>query len=108
MNIFKKIQAYLALRSKIAEANALFANDGKRRFVMPVHNSLEVLSVDEALTLKKQGALAADLTRKTIYGACFYWTDTTNINPAAKGKMPKFEMQRRKPYYYKWFEKLHK
>lgn len=108
MNIFKKMIAYLAIRSKMIEANKKFKATGKRHFVIPVHGVLETLCVDEALTLKKQGVLPADLSKKTIYGASFYWSDTTSPNPAAKGAMPKYEYRRRRKVFYEWYERNHK
>ena len=107
MNIFKKFQAHLCLAAKQREADAKHRTDGKRYFVLPMHGTLQVINIEEALTLKKQGALPADLTNKTIYNACYYWSDTSSKHAAAKGAMPKFEQKRRKPYFYRWFESHH-
>jgi len=106
--LFIKLQAWLAYKSKCGEADALFKKDGKRRFVIPFNTGeMEVLTKEEALCLKKQNRLARDMSAKTIYGACFYFTDTNDQTSASKCRMPKIERDRRIQYYYTWFERHH-
>lgn len=102
------MQAWMAMRSKISEAEALFKKDGQRRFLIPFSDGLvDILTKDEAMTLKKQGLLARDLTAKNIYNACYYWTDTKVEHAASKGRIPKREYNRRYKAYVKWFERHH-
>lgn len=108
MNIIRKAQAYLALRAKQCEADAKHRADGKRYYVLPVHGTLQVVNIEEALTLKKQGSLPTDFSNKLVYGMAYYWSDTSSIHAAAKGAMPKYEMRRRRTYFYKWFDSNHK
>lgn len=105
---FLKVQAYLAFRARVIEARSLFAADGHRRFIIPfTDGTMEVLTQDEAIHLKDVGRLASDLSAKTIYGACFFFTATTNKHSRVQCEMPKIEVRRRKAYYYKWFIKHH-
>lgn len=105
---FIKLQAYLCLRSKIAEANARHKQDGKRYYVIPVKRTLQVVNIEEALTLKKQGSLPADFSNKLVYNIAYYWSDTKAPKPAAPGAMPSFEIKRRRQVFYRWFANNHK
>lgn len=109
MNILRKLQAYLAFKSVCSEADALFRKDGVRRFVIPFNDgTIEVLTASEALALKTEGHLAKDLTAKTLYGACYYFSATNNHNAKVKCAMPDREVKRRRQVYYRWFERHHK
>lgn len=109
MNIFKKLQAYLAIKSMYGKADALFQKDGVRRFVIPFNDgTMEVLTAKEALALKAEGHLAKDLTAKTLFHACYYFTDTTSATAKVKCAMPKREKERRRKVFYLWFDAHHK
>ena len=106
--IINRIQAYFALRSRVSEARALFRKDGKRRFVIPFNNgTMEVLTREQAMALKKEGHLASDLTPKLMYNACFFFTDTKELHNHVKCEMPQREFKRRRKSYYKWFDRHH-
>ena len=99
-----KIQAFIAMRAKIAEAKSLFHKDGERRFIVPFNDgTMDVLTKNEAFALKAEGHLPKDLTAKTIYGACFYFTNTKVKHEKVQSEMPRREFKRRMKSYYNWF-----
>lgn len=109
MNVFQKLRATIAFNAACSAARALQKKDGKRRFLIPFNSGeMEVLTKEEALALKKNGQLAKDLTAKTIYGACFFFTDTDDKTASVKCEMPSHERRRRRAFFYTWFEKHHK
>lgn len=100
---FRKVLACLALKAKCREADARHRTDGRRYFVIPVHGTLQTVNIEEMLTLKKQGAVPADLSNKLIYYFAYYWSDTKAPKPASPGPMPRYEQRRRMEHFYKWF-----
>ena len=96
------------MRFYIIQARSLYEYDGRRRFIIPFNDgTIEVLTKSEALALKASGQLPADFTAKTIYNACFFYTNTRASHEKVQSEMPMRERNRRMKYYYKWFTNHH-
>lgn len=107
-NFIIGIQAKMAMKAKIGEARSLFKKDGKRRFIIPFRDgTMGVITKDEALALKAANELPIDLTAKTLYNACFFYTETSSAHSKVKCEMPEHERERRYKFYKNWFIKHH-